>query len=221
MESPLSAPADAGFRLIETFGFRPGRGVTRGALHVARMARSAQLLGMAFDRKSALALIHALSGERDLRCRLTLAVNGQLEMSTAPMPPKKPHFVFSVAQERLSSGDPWLHHKTTRRALYDDVRAALPPEVDEVIFLNEKDEVCEGTITNIAITTQDGERLTPPQTCGCLPGVYRQSRLNKGLLTEAVLTLSDLRAARSINLVNSLRGSTKARWSPACRYSAA
>ena len=79
-------------------------------------------------------------------------------------------------------------------------------------MLNERGEVCEGTITNVSITTPDGDRLTPPLSSGLLAGVYRQSRLNKGLLREAVLTLADLEEARSINLINSLRGSTQAVW---------
>ncbi|MGH1357063.1 MAG: aminotransferase class IV, partial [Thalassovita sp.] len=104
----------------------------------------------------------------------------------------------------------------TQRAIYDQARAALPEGVDEAVLLNERDEVCEGTITNICITTPDGERLTPPLSSGCLAGVYRQSLLNAGQISEAVLSLNDLRAARSINLINSLRGTTQGVWAPEC-----
>lgn len=176
------------------------------------MERSAQAMGISFDKSIARQIVEGGQGSGPLRCRLTLDPSGVFDLTTAPFPAPLKVMRFKIADVALCSSDVWLKHKTTRRKLYDDARAALPDGVDELVFLNERGEVCEGTITNISITTCDGERLTPPLKSGCLPGVYRQSRLNKGLLREEVLTLDDLRAARGINLVNSLRGSTRACW---------
>lgn len=141
-----------------------------------------------------------------------------MELTTAQMPEPWHIAQFIISDVQLPSDDPLLRHKTTRRALYDQARAALPEGIHEAVMLNERGEVCEGTITNISITTPDGDRLTPPLSAGCLAGVYRQSRLNKGLLREATLTLTDLAEATSINLINSLRGSTQARWAPECAH---
>jgi 4-amino-4-deoxychorismate lyase len=215
MESPLCG-VPAGTRLIETFGYVPSQGIARRGLHVSRLMGSARALGFAHDRDAAEALLDKVTGADSLRCRMTLTQDGTLGLETFPMPARVTEMRFVIADQRLDSANPLLRHKTTQRAVYDQARAGLPDGVDEAILLNERDEVCEGTITNICITTPDGERLTPPLSSGCLAGVYRQSRLNKGLLKEAVLTLNDLRAARSIDLINSLRGSTRGVWAPEC-----
>ncbi|WP_420003485.1 aminotransferase class IV family protein [Arenibacterium sp. LLYu02] len=206
MESPFRASDDPDFRLIETFGLVPGQGVARLDLHLARLARSAAEFGIAFDLEDARSQIRALEAATPLRCRMTLDGAGALAISTAAMPPASDLWRFALAPERLNSDDPFLRHKTTRRALYDQARAQMPEGLDELVFLNERNELCEGTITNIILTRADGRRVTPPLTSGCLPGVYRQSLLDAGAAEEAILTLADLQAAKAIHLTNSLRG---------------
>ena len=221
MESPFcpvdAIKNDADFRLIETFGSVPGQGVARRELHLARLTRSAQYFGIPLDASAFEAQLAAVSRHpAPLRCRLTLSPDGQLHMETAQMPQQARTWVFAIAEERLSSADIFLAHKTTRRDIYTAARSTLASGLDELVFLNERDELCEGTICNIALTTPQGETLTPPLASGCLPGVYRQSCLNQGSLTEAVLTLNDLAEARSITLMNALRGATDAIWAPDC-----
>lgn len=217
MESPLRSAVDDGTRLIETFGWVPGQGVARQALHLARLERSARALGFGFDKAAVVARIAGIGGAAALRCRLTLGAQGDVALETFVMPAAADvPWVFRIAPERVRSGDECLRHKTTRRAVYDKWRATLPEGVMEMVFLNERGEVCEGTITNIVITTPEGDQLTPPLMSGCLPGVFRQDLLNNGLLREAVLTLADLRDAADITLVNALRGAIHARWDPEC-----
>ena len=218
MEKPFRPDAaghptlDPTCRLIETFRYVPGQGIARRGLHIARLTTSVEALGFAFDKAALIAELDAITGDATMRCRLTLAQDGNFEVTTAPMPDPWRIARFVISDIRLPSHDPLLRYKTTRRDLYDQARAALPEGIHEAVMLNERGEVCEGTITNVSITTPDGDRLTPPLSSGLLAGVYRQSRLNKGLLREAVLTLADLEEARSINLINSLRGSTQAVW---------
>ena len=206
MESPFCASDDPDFRLIETFGLVPGQGVARLDLHLARMARSAAAFRIAFDAAAARAQIKAREDATPLRCRMTLDGAGALAITTAAMPPAPELWRFALAPERLRSDDPFLRHKTTRRALYDQARATLPAGIDELVFLNERDELCEGTITNIVLTRRDGRRVTPSLASGCLPGVYRQSLLDAGAAEEAILTLADLQTAKAIHLTNALRG---------------
>ena len=206
MEGPLCPPTDPGFRLIETFGYVPGQGCRHLRLHLARMARSARDMGLAFDRSRALGMTQSIQSKTELRCRMTLDVKGKIELTTAQMPSSVGVWRVGIAEERLHSTDPWLQHKTTRRALYDTARANLPEGVDELIFLNERDEVCEGTITNIFVRSFQGEHSTPPLSCGLLPGVLRQSLLDQGRYAECVLHVDDLRRARYIGVGNSLRG---------------
>jgi 4-amino-4-deoxychorismate lyase len=81
----------------------------------------------------------------------------------------------------------------------------LPVGIDEAIFLNERDELCEGTITNLFLERDDGVLLTPPVSSGCLPGVLRRALLDDGRAQEAVLRPDDLIGQR-FYMGNSLRG---------------
>lgn len=210
MESPLCPPADPDFRLIETLAFRPGEGFVRGERHLARMARSAAAFDMPFDAAQAIAKLERVTGQSPLRCRLTLAVEGQIDVTTGPLADNPPVWRLVVAETRLSTADVWLRHKTTKRVIYDTARASLPKGIDELLFLNERDELCEGTITNLFVHMTDGSRLTPKLTCGLLPGILREELLDNKQVTESVLSLTDLQNAEKLYVGNSLRGLIRA-----------
>lgn len=206
MESPVHAPTEPDFRLIETFAFRPGQGFVRLDRHLRRMARTADWLGVRFDVRRVGEVVDGVSGADPLRCRLTLDLTGAPKITTGPLADNPPGWTVGLATTRLTSSDTWLRHKTTRRAIYDQARAELPDGVDELLFLNERDELCEGTITNLFVETEDGRLLTPPVAAGLLPGILREELLETGRAAEAVLTLHDLAAARRVWMGNSLRG---------------
>jgi len=209
MESALCTLPDGGC-LIETFGWTPERGVDRLELHLARLESSAKDFGIPLGLETIYRQIEALRSDEALRCRLTLSRTGEIDLNIAPMPAPATTWNFAIADETLDSSDMFLRHKTSKRERYDAARANLPKGIDEVVFLNERDEVCEGTITNILVKSNAGEWLTPPISCGCLPGTYRQFLLNSGNLKEAILSLSDLQNAKEIRLCNALRGEIEA-----------
>ena len=121
-------------------------------------------------------------------------------------------WTLRIARQRLDSTDTLLRHKTTRRHAYTHARAEyLVQQADEVLLLNERGEVCEGTITTLFADLGDGELSTPRLDCGLLAGVLRAEFLEKEQAREAVMTLPELRAARSIYIGNSLRGLIPAR----------
>lgn len=194
-----------GFRIIETFGYVPEKGMTRGELHLARMARTAEKLNVAFDRAEAERLMTEFRADIPRRMRLTLARAGTLELQDAPLALAKPVFRVQVHETRLDPTAPWLSVKTTERQLYDQARAALPGGIDELLFLNTRGELCEGTITNVFLE-RGGEMLTPALSSGLLPGVLREEMLAQGRVREAVLTEADLRTAVRVWVGNSLRG---------------
>lgn len=206
MESPFCPPADPDFRIIETLAFRPDQGFVRRDRHLARMARSADALGIPCDVKRAAEKLDAVAGMSPLRCRLTLAADGQLDVTTGVLADNPPVWRVAVAEERLAASDIWLQHKTTQRALYDAARASLPGGVDELVFLNERGELCEGTITNLFLDMPDGQRLTPTLSSGLLPGILREEMLANEQVAEATLTLTDLKNAEKVCVGNSLRG---------------
>ncbi|WP_044008561.1 aminotransferase class IV family protein [Leisingera methylohalidivorans] len=215
MESPVR-PRDAirndpAFRLIETLGWHPGEGFRHLEQHLARMARSAAAFGIPFDPAQARHVLAEAAGDRPRRCRLALDAGGQLELTAPPLGSSPAEWRLGIAETRLDAADVWLQHKTTRRILYDAARANLPGGMDELLFLNQRGEVCEGTITNLFVTRADGQVVTPPLTCGLLPGILRQVMLERGECREAVLGLQDLQAARAIRMGNSLRGLIPAR----------
>ncbi|MES0824474.1 aminotransferase class IV family protein [Ruegeria sp. SCP11] len=210
MESSLCPPADSDFRIIETLAFRPDQGFVRRDRHLARMARSAEAFGIPFDAGLAVERLNSVGDEMPLRCRLTLATDGQQDVTTGVLTENPPVWRVALAETRLTASDIWLQHKTTQRAIYDAARAGLPKGIDELFFLNERDELCEGTITNLFLHMHDGRCLTPSLSSGVLPGILREELLDNKQVTETTLTLTDLKNASKIYLGNSLRGLIRA-----------
>lgn len=210
MEKPFCATVPAGTRLIETFGWWPGEGPRRWDRHRARMLRSAGRLGFGCNRAELDRVVAGL-GPPDvpLRCRVTLDAGGQIEGVGVPFAPAPDVWRVALAPERVSSADCWLGVKTTQRALYDRARAALPEGIDELLFCNERGELCEGTITSLFVIAHTGRKLTPALSSGLLPGILRGEMLDNGW-QEAVLTPKDLRKARQIFVGNSFRGLIRA-----------
>lgn len=203
MQGSLRDIAPADLKLIETMRWEPGRGVLRRDLHLERLMAGCDALGIA--RPDAGAIVDRVVAEVALRLRLTVDLSGEVEVTQVPLGATAALWRVMVAPERLQSDDPWLRLKTTERTRYDRVRATLPPAIDEAIFLNERDELCEGTITNLFVERDDGVLLTPPLSSGCLPGVLRRALMDDGLAQEAVLRSGDL-AGRRFYMGNSLRG---------------
>lgn len=209
MESPFRGPHPPGLKLIETFRWEPGAGFPRLDAHLGRMAASAVMLGFAFDAAAARQALAGVRGEAALRVRLTLDHDGRIVADAQPLGPAKPVWTLALANARLHSGDPWLRVKSTRRATHDRARAELPPGVDEALLLNERGEICEGTITNVFVEA-DGVLLTPPLTSGLLPGVLRADLLAAGTAREALIRPADL-AEAEVFVGNALRGLIPAR----------
>ncbi|HWK12963.1 MAG TPA: aminotransferase class IV family protein [Rhizobiaceae bacterium] len=208
-EGTLRDGQAAGFELIETLRWEPEGGYLRLPLHLARLQDSARELGFAFSEDAAKdALARAASGREPLRVRLVTSRDGACTVAAQAFKPFAPGTVWrlAIAETRLDSDDRLLRHKTTLRQRYDAARAEFAPAAaDEVLLLNERGEVCEGTITNVFIRA-GGTWLTPPLSSGLLAGVLRAEMLANGRAREAVLTPDDLRAAEALAVGNSLRG---------------
>ncbi|PVA11400.1 4-amino-4-deoxychorismate lyase [Pelagivirga sediminicola] len=217
MENPLCPPADPGFALIETMRWTPGGGIAHRARHMARLARTARALGI--TPRGVSSALDAITSSGPLRVRLTVDAEGRTNLTSAPFQALGPDARWRVAihPQRLDAADPWLRHKTTRRAVYDAARAALPRGIDEWIFLNEGGAVCEGTITNIHIRpAEDAALLTPPRACGLLPGIGREVLIASRRARPARLTLQDLEQAHAIYVGNALRGLIRAELVSSC-----
>lgn len=150
------------------------------------------------------------------KVRLLVHPSGLHTLTTTPLPRGLP-FVRSIkiASKSIDSRDVFFYHKTTRRALYDDAfQEAQAEGFDEVLFLNERGELAEGSRTNLFIRRGDA-LLTPPLACGVLPGVYRRYVLETfPNVSERVLHLEDLLTADAMYLTNAVHGWQEATWMP-------
>jgi len=195
--------------LIETLRYSPAEGFVRGALHLLRMERSAAALGLPFDRERARAELDAAVHDcsTSVRARLLLDEDGSFLAKSEAFSGSPASWRYAISPDRVDSRDPLLKHKTNRRAFYDDELARLTAQLgcDEVLFLNEKDELTEGSRSNIFVA-RDGHLFTPHVDCGLLDGCLRRELIDQKDCTEARLFQADLEAADQVFLGNSLRG---------------
>lgn len=203
MESALHEIAPNGLEVIETLGFTPDDGFARLGAHMDRMEATCERLRFAFERSAVLMALGEALDDKPARVRVSVVADGTVAVQVGDVVPVD-RWRVEISDVVLQSDDPWLLVKTTNRAVYDDARARLV-DLDEVLFLNELGQVCEGTITNVFADLGDG-LVTPPLSSGCLPGVLRGEMLAAGQAREGVLTLDDLRGARAVFVGNSLRG---------------
>ncbi|MFQ0815661.1 hypothetical protein AVM02_09115 [Brucella anthropi] len=203
------------YQLIETMRWEPLSGVLRLDLHMARLENSARELGFACDMEAVRQKIaESGTGEQALKLRLTLAPDGIATVSSIPYEalPSQTIWRIAIARTHLDHSDPLLRHKTTRRQAYIAAREEYSPaEIDEVILLNERGEVCEGTITSIFLDVGGTTCTTPALSCGLLDGVLRRELLDNNVVEEGIVTVDTLKDARSILVGNSLRGMIRAK----------
>lgn len=183
--------------------------------HLRRLKHSARTLGYTYpgdeivieEIKIAVNQAGAIKSS-DTRVRLLLDSFGKLDIQTAPLPALQGVPFIAFTNLSLDSDEPFLQHKTTHRPWYDPTTQWLTqhPDYFDLIFLNEKSELCEGSRSNIYVL-KNGEWLTPPLSSGLLGGVLRTQLLEMGQAKEAILAPSDLTADKaSIRLSNALRG---------------
>jgi para-aminobenzoate synthetase/4-amino-4-deoxychorismate lyase len=196
------------FSLIESLRFDQN-GYLLLERHLQRLAGSASYFGFKLDTDDLQKRLHAVAQELISVHKVRILLNSagsfivefkQIDACANESSPA----AIAISQQRVDSSDTFLYHKTTRRDLYDRQLRAHPGCYD-VVFLNERDEVTEGSFNTIVISL-NGELLTPALGCGLLPGVLREELLEVGGARETVLTLADLNAAHKIWLVNSVRG---------------
>jgi para-aminobenzoate synthetase / 4-amino-4-deoxychorismate lyase len=181
------------------------------SMHLDRMESSASYFNFVFDRQAILARLHELSksfaASRLYRVRLLLRSDGSFTVENFELHEEPAAVSVQFSPERTSSTDVFMRHKTTQREIYDrgytEARAA---GFDEVIFQNERGEVTEGAISNVLIK-KAGKLLTPPLSCGVLPGIFRRHLLETdATAAERIVTVEDLKTADAVFLCNSVRG---------------
>jgi para-aminobenzoate synthetase / 4-amino-4-deoxychorismate lyase len=214
LKASFLSRTDRDFQLIETMLWD---GAFRSlSMHLDRMEASAAYFDFVFDRREIASQLGEVSESfqpgRRYRVRLLLSSHGKIVAESQEYRPERWIGSIKVSEKRTSSGDPFFRHKTTRREMYDrEYAEARTNGFDEVLFMNERDEITEGAISNVFIK-QAGKIYTPPLGCGVLPGIFRRVLLEKcRYAEEKVLKISDLKSADAVFLCNSVRGVRRVR----------
>ena len=200
------------FELFETLRHEPASGFRYLREHVARLEASAAYFGFVFvrpDVEAALEKAVADLGGAEGRVRLTLTRDGTMRTDVSePRPFAGGTVRVAIHPDPVEPSDVWLYHKTTLRSPYDRRRRDRP-DVDDVLLVNDRGEVTESTIANVAVRL-GGQWFTPPLASGLLPGTYRAVLLREGRIRERPIQVAELASAGGLALVSSVRG-----WRPA------
>ena len=201
------------FALIESM--LCDRGFPLLSLHLERLQQSGGYFGFALDLDRVQAELYAhaahLEAGKQYKVRAVIDCFGGVKLNSVTIEADQRAARVAVADERVWSRDPFLFHKTTRRAQYERILARSHERgLDDVLFLKERGEVTEGTMHNVFVKIA-GKLLTPPLQCGLLPGVYRKHLLRSDpRCRESVLTLGELQRADGIYICNAVRGMRRA-----------
>jgi len=208
----LTDPLDY-FELIETMKFEHGS-IFNLEDHLARMQSAADYFLFKFSKKKILKSIKdsisKLDYNNEKKIRLSLNKWGNIKIDITNMPERKESISVIISPTKINSKDVFRHFKTTKRELYDTEYDLYKSKgFDEVLYLNEFNELTEGSRTNIFLKKNDQWR-TPPTNSGALAGIYRSYIMNKtSFLSEMNLKLQDLINAESIVLTNAVQGELK------------
>jgi para-aminobenzoate synthetase/4-amino-4-deoxychorismate lyase len=178
------------FELFETMLVEDGE-VFLLDRHLDRLRKSAAYFGFEYSGFE----IPVKTG----KLKVTLSKDGRVKFVTSPNTDKKDLLRVTLATKPINSSDRFLFHKTTRRDFYSE----------DVILWNERGEITESGIANV-VARIDGELVTPPVSCGLLPGTFRAHLLDRGEIKERVITIEELKNASEIYLINSVRKWMKA-----------
>ena len=193
------------FSLLETLLWTPEEGFFLREKHIARLLDSAEYFDFSVSKEQVEETLDRLSSASTVPMRIRLLVdrNGQIATEHKPFQAEAKPLKAALAKHPVHSDDVFLFHKTTRRAIYDSARKDFS-DYDDVLLYNESGELTEFTIGNL-VAELDGQLVTPPVSCGLLPGTFRAQLLETGQVVERIVRKDELVKCLNIFLVNSVR----------------
>jgi para-aminobenzoate synthetase/4-amino-4-deoxychorismate lyase len=195
------------FDLLETLLWMPGAGYLLLGRHMKRLLQSADYFAFqadVLDIRDQLERHAASLPSSPHRVRLLVSRRGAIDISSAPHDVDAGFSALALAAAPIDPSNPFLYHKTTNRAVYEEAIAARPGFQD-VLLYNDRGEITESTIANFVIEI-GGELVTSPVSSGLLPGTLRAHLLEERKIRENVITVQALRADAKCYLLNSVRG---------------
>ena len=179
--------------------------------HLDRMEDSAEYFSYSYCFEEAMTVLNELAKQfqpgKRCKVRLLLNMDGSIDCSyeeiDSPFSGKR---YVTVSHHYTDPDDIFLYHKTTNRVLYNREYARYSQlGFYDVLFLNNRNEVTEGAVSNIFIK-KDGVFLTPPVSSGLLNGIYRQHIIKTNGAQEQIMMLDGLKSADAVYICNSVRG---------------
>ncbi|MFH1958509.1 MAG: aminodeoxychorismate synthase component I [bacterium] len=178
-------------------------------LHMKRMKNSAGYFDFKFDGKKLQSRLKALKtklGNAGHRVRVLLDEAGGFKITSAARDDAEKEYRVRLSDKRTDSRNIFLFHKTTNRSLYAaELAKARRDGFFDVLFLNEKEEITEGSITNVYIRKR-GRLYTPPVESGLLPGIMRRVLMKKYKIREKIIGLNEFFSADAVYVSNSIIG---------------
>lgn len=198
--------------IFETMVWRDGRVEALGR-HWQRLCAGAAALGLPAPDLNAMrealhAVVAANEGCHRLRYTLSRAVGDAVDICAAATP-----LTVWPETERVMLS-PWQRNTTgvltgIKSVSYAEnvlaLRSAHEQGCGEALLANTKDELCEGTGSNVFVVL-DGRIFTPTLRSGCLAGVTRALVVESGMVEEKDLPVECLREVSEMFLTSSTRG---------------
>jgi para-aminobenzoate synthetase/4-amino-4-deoxychorismate lyase len=196
------------FSLLETILWTPEDGFFLREKHIERVLDSADYFAIPLRKEYLEECFDQLTSRLHGPQRVRVMVNqdGELRAECTDFHPFEGNSPLKVglSGKPVSSGNVFLFHKTTQRDVYESARKGFEG-LDDVLLYNEKGELTEFTIGNLVVEL-DSQYLTPPISCGVLPGTFRAHLLETGQIQERTLPLETLSHCTRVFRVNSIRG---------------
>lgn len=201
------------FDLLETMLWSSCGGFLLLEHHLQRLSQSAEYFGFSADLRQIrheLATVATGLSPGLHRFRLLVSRRGGIHCEAKPLDAASLNFNdILIASTPVDTGDVFLYHKTTHRRVYEDA-VRMCPGTGDVLLFNEKGEITESTVANVAVEI-DGVLYTPPVRCGLLPGTQRAWLLAQAKLQERIISVPEAQSSPNIYLLNSIRGMQKVR----------
>ncbi len=208
----LTEPLD-NFEIFETMTYENGK-IKFLNDHLARMKSAADYFLFRFSekkiRKQLINRVAEIDKQKPRKVKLSLSKWGEIKVDITDNLKLSKNVSVIISQNKINSKDKFRYFKTTNRKMYDDEYSHYNSKgFFEVLYLNEKDEIAEGSRTNIFLR-KGNAWFTPHLESGALPGIYRNYLIqNKLNVVEKNIQVKDLIEASELLLTNALRGEVK------------
>ncbi|MCW9066055.1 MAG: aminodeoxychorismate synthase component I [Ignavibacteriaceae bacterium] len=201
------------FEIFETMKYNNGEIIFLND-HLARMKLAANYFLFRFNekkiRKQIESIISNIDKRQNKKIRLALTKWGKVRIDVSIISRLPKNVSVIVSQNKINSKDKFRYFKTTSRKLYDEEYSEYNSKgFYEVLYFNERDELVEGSRTNIFIK-KENSWFTPSLESGALPGIYRKYFIDMyPNVIEKNIKYEEIVNADELFLTNALRGEVK------------